>query len=94
MRIIVSGGGTGGHIYPALALIDRLKERDLLDDVLYVARTAGWRIGSCQITESPLKPLKLRLSAQAQLGRLKVQCAHDSVVPQECGRGQKDFAAV
>ncbi|KRL84448.1 undecaprenyldiphospho-muramoylpentapeptide beta-N-acetylglucosaminyltransferase [Lacticaseibacillus pantheris] len=41
MRIIVSGGGTGGHIYPALALIDRLKERDLLDDVLYVGTQRG-----------------------------------------------------
>jgi len=41
MRIIVSGGGTGGHIYPAMALIKRLKERDLIDDVLYVGTEKG-----------------------------------------------------
>ena len=26
MKIIVSGGGTGGHIYPAISIADRFKE--------------------------------------------------------------------
>lgn len=41
MRIIVSGGGTGGHIYPALALIKQLQQRQLLDEVLYVGTESG-----------------------------------------------------
>ncbi|MFB0565680.1 MAG: undecaprenyldiphospho-muramoylpentapeptide beta-N-acetylglucosaminyltransferase [Candidatus Aminicenantaceae bacterium] len=28
-KIIISGGGTGGHVYPALAIGQKLKERDL-----------------------------------------------------------------
>lgn len=41
IRIIVSGGGTGGHIYPAMALIKRLKERNMIEDVLYVGTEKG-----------------------------------------------------
>ena len=26
MRVIISAGGTGGHIYPALAIINKIKE--------------------------------------------------------------------
>ncbi|MGL5104376.1 MAG: glycosyltransferase, partial [Limosilactobacillus fermentum] len=36
MRLMVSGGGTGGHIYPALALIERLKQVEPDTEVLYV----------------------------------------------------------
>ncbi|MFD1432537.1 undecaprenyldiphospho-muramoylpentapeptide beta-N-acetylglucosaminyltransferase [Lacticaseibacillus yichunensis] len=41
MRLVVSGGGTGGHIYPALALIDQLKKEGKLDAVLYVGTHRG-----------------------------------------------------
>ncbi len=41
MRLLVSGGGTGGHIYPALALIERLKQVEPDTEVLYVGTTRG-----------------------------------------------------
>ncbi|PWG00637.1 undecaprenyldiphospho-muramoylpentapeptide beta-N-acetylglucosaminyltransferase [Levilactobacillus bambusae] len=41
MRLMISGGGTGGHIYPALALITALKKRDPQAEVLYVGSTRG-----------------------------------------------------
>lgn len=41
MRILVSGGGTGGHIYPALALIDEAKKKDPATKVLYVGTNRG-----------------------------------------------------
>ena len=26
MKIVISAGGTGGHIYPAIAIINKIKE--------------------------------------------------------------------
>ena len=36
MKIIVSAGGTGGHIYPALAIIEKFKEKEKDLDILYI----------------------------------------------------------
>lgn len=43
MRVIVSGGGTGGHIYPALALIEQLVARDCAQrsEILYIGTQKG-----------------------------------------------------
>ena len=39
MRVIVAAGGTGGHIYPALAIVNKIKEKDKHSEVLYVGTT-------------------------------------------------------
>ena len=36
MKIIVSAGGTGGHIYPALAIINKIKEKEPNSKILYI----------------------------------------------------------
>lgn len=36
MKIIVSAGGTGGHIYPALAIINKFQEKEKDLEVLYI----------------------------------------------------------
>lgn len=38
MKVVVCAGGTGGHIYPALAIINKLKEKENAD-VLYIGTT-------------------------------------------------------
>lgn len=35
-KVIISGGGTGGHIYPAIAIADELKLRNKQTDILFV----------------------------------------------------------
>ena len=39
MKIIVSAGGTGGHLYPALALVEYIKTQDQNAEFLFVGTT-------------------------------------------------------
>ncbi len=41
MRLIVSGGGTGGHIYPALALVESVLKHEPDSQILYVGSYRG-----------------------------------------------------
>ncbi|MBQ9318624.1 MAG: undecaprenyldiphospho-muramoylpentapeptide beta-N-acetylglucosaminyltransferase [Bacilli bacterium] len=36
MRVIITAGGTGGHIYPALAMINKIKEMEPESEFLYI----------------------------------------------------------
>ena len=36
MRVIISAGGTGGHIYPALAIVNKIKMSDPNSEFLYI----------------------------------------------------------
>ncbi|MFD0897924.1 undecaprenyldiphospho-muramoylpentapeptide beta-N-acetylglucosaminyltransferase [Loigolactobacillus binensis] len=60
MRVIFSGGGTGGHIYPALAVLERLKERQLLDEVLYIGTEKGLESRIIRQKQIPFKAIELQ----------------------------------
>ncbi len=36
LRVIISAGGTGGHIYPALSIINKIKEKEPDSEFLYI----------------------------------------------------------
>ncbi len=39
MRVIISAGGTGGHIYPALSILEKIKEKEPDSEFLYIGTT-------------------------------------------------------
>ena len=41
MKYLISGGGTGGHIYPALAIAKEIQLRDKNAKILYVGTKKG-----------------------------------------------------
>jgi UDP-N-acetylglucosamine--N-acetylmuramyl-(pentapeptide) pyrophosphoryl-undecaprenol N-acetylglucosamine transferase len=65
-KVIISGGGTGGHIFPAIAIANALKERDHLIEILFVGAkgrmemekvpAAGYRIEGLWISGFQRKP--------------------------------------
>lgn len=75
MRLLVSGGGTGGHIYPALALIESLKKKDPTAEVLYVGTTRGLETRIVPAAGIPLKTLKIQgFKRSLSLENLKTVC--------------------
>ena len=43
MKVIICAGGTGGHIYPALAIINKIKEKEPDSEILYIGTTIEWK---------------------------------------------------
>lgn len=66
LKIIISGGGTGGHIFPALSIAGEIKARFPESEILFVGATgrmemekvpaAGFRITGLPVIGMPRKP--------------------------------------
>lgn len=41
MRVILSGGGTGGHIYPAISIANKIKEKHPDSEILFIGTEKG-----------------------------------------------------
>ena len=44
MRVIMTGGGTGGHIYPAVAIADTIRAHDPEAEILYLGSKGGLEV--------------------------------------------------
>ena len=51
LRIIVSGGGTGGHIFPAVSIANAIKSQHPEAEILFVGAEGGWR---CSVFRLPV----------------------------------------
>ncbi|HZX20856.1 MAG TPA: glycosyltransferase, partial [Clostridia bacterium] len=41
MRVILSGGGTGGHIYPEISIANKIKEKHHDAKILFIGTEKG-----------------------------------------------------
>lgn len=56
-RIIISGGGTGGHIFPALSIANSLKKADPTIDILFVGAIGKMEMEKVPAAGYPIKGL-------------------------------------
>ncbi len=55
MKVIMTGGGTGGHIYPAIAIADEIRRRDPSADILFVGTERGMERDIIPRTPYPIR---------------------------------------
>lgn len=60
MHLLIAGGGTGGHIYPALAVVDALRRRSNPPDVGWLGGHRGLEARLVPAAQIPLRRLVLR----------------------------------
>ena len=54
MKVILSCGGTGGHIYPAIAIADKIKERRPDAQILFIGTKNGMENRLVPAADRPL----------------------------------------
>ncbi|GEO03966.1 UDP-N-acetylglucosamine--N-acetylmuramyl-(pentapeptide) pyrophosphoryl-undecaprenol N-acetylglucosamine transferase [Adhaeribacter aerolatus] len=59
-RVIISGGGTGGHIFPAVAIANEIKQRNPTAEILFVG--AKGRMEMTRVPEAGYKIVGLNIS--------------------------------
>src|SRR6187401_2294551 len=79
LKLIISGGGTGGHIFPAIAIANAVKEREPDADILFVGAegkmemervpAAGYRIEGLPIRGFQRRALHKNISLPWRLLR-------------------------
>ncbi len=55
MRVLIAGGGTAGHINPALAIAGKIKEAHPQAEILLSEPRAGWKPSWCPRRATPSK---------------------------------------
>ncbi|ARK31092.1 undecaprenyldiphospho-muramoylpentapeptide beta-N-acetylglucosaminyltransferase [Halalkalibacter krulwichiae] len=59
MRVVVSGGGTGGHIYPAISLIKEIKRKHKDAEILYIGTETGLEADIVPREGIPFKTIRI-----------------------------------
>lgn len=59
MKVLISGGGTGGHIYPALAIIKEIQNKEPDSEFLYVGTAKGLEADIVKKTNIPFQSIEI-----------------------------------
>lgn len=71
MRMIVTGGGTGGHIYPAVSIAEAFKKKNKNTKLLYVGRKQGLESELVPKLGIEFRPISIEYKKRGLAGLLK-----------------------
>jgi UDP-N-acetylglucosamine--N-acetylmuramyl-(pentapeptide) pyrophosphoryl-undecaprenol N-acetylglucosamine transferase len=95
-RVIISGGGTGGHVFPAISIANALRRIDAETEILFVGAIgrmemekvpeAGYRIIGLPVEGLQRRFTLKNLSVLIRLIRsLRIAKKNHSGIPSRCG---------
>lgn len=91
MRVVITGGGTGGHLFPALATHEALRRRRPDAEVLFVGATRGVEATILPRQGHAFRGLEVsRMMGAGPLARLRTAAALPGVI-REAARLLRDF---
>ena len=86
MKVMITGGGTGGHIYPAIAIADKIKKEDPTAEILFVGTKRGKESELVPKSGYPIEFIKVSgFSRKNMLRNVKVVVEY-SVALREAGK--------
>jgi UDP-N-acetylglucosamine--N-acetylmuramyl-(pentapeptide) pyrophosphoryl-undecaprenol N-acetylglucosamine transferase len=60
LKIAIASGGTGGHVYPGIAIAEEIHERDIKSEILFIGSEEGMEKGIISKERYSLKLIKSR----------------------------------
>lgn len=58
LRLVIAGGGTGGHVLPAVAVVEELRARGALRDALWIGSHGGVEAEAARDAGIPFRPIQ------------------------------------
>ena len=72
MRVVIAGGGTGGHLYPGIALAREIKQRDQQAAIVFVGTATGVEARVVPREGFPLELIRVTgLKGKSRIDRLR-----------------------
>jgi len=72
MRFVIAGGGTGGHLFPGMAIAEAFLEREMGNEVLFIGTERGIEAKILAGGRFPLRTIQARpIKGRSLLGKFK-----------------------
>ncbi len=76
MRCVIAGGGTGGHLFPGIAIAEAFKERDEGNEIVFIGTERGIEVRVLAGGRFPLKTVRaLPLKGRSLAGKVSALTA-------------------